>query len=402
MEERQVFFEKLMNIIEEAEGKRDTIYGPFSFLWENSYVRDAVVSSFPTTTSITGLKMHLATNVLKMHAEGNQSRISYEQLKTLVQGSSSKKYSINYAQLDECMDVAKNKEAIRQNLYTGELLDKSQESLKYLERSEELFPYLFMDKLRSSVWSNLRNFFKLCEQSVCSECSKKTMVYFRFIQEVALYEIFYTRLIQDQAAEYMEDMIAFSQEQEAEISKMAEQIKLLNGDHTDQLQEALCKLQKTAKNLSEGLDENILKKFYQIEVYQLMLIEFGISLNAMCYLLMLFEAIQVCTYQMRGISHLSLEIANKLSDIYDKDLVVLEEFNHKRVSRYKAVNKRIEELLAHQYPKCETYDAATVIDTFMEELCLPKAIGESRKNVFRGLEVMLGYPIYHEGMKETQ
>lgn len=402
MEERQVFFEELMDILEEAEGKRDTTYGPFSFLWEKSYVRDAVVSSFPTTTSITGLKMHLAMNILKMHAEGNQSRISYEQLRGLIQGNSSKKYSINYTELDECMDIAKNKEAIRNNLYTGELLDKAQDSLEYLEKSEELFPYLLLDKLRNAVWSDLRNFFKLCEQNVCSECSKKTMVYFRFIQEVALYEIFYNRLIREKTAGYMEKEITFAEKTTAEISKMEEQVKKLSGSQADQLKESVLELQKNAKSISEELDEKVLENYYLIEVYQLMLIEFGISLNAMCYLLMLFEAIQVCTYQMKGIKHLSLEIADKLSDIYDRDLIVLEESNHKRVSRYKAVNKRIEELLAHQYPKYENYDVAAVIDTFMEELCRSKAIRESRKDVFRGLEVMLGYPIYHEGMNEDR
>ncbi len=33
------FFNALMRILDNAEGTRDTTYGPFSFLWDNSYVK---------------------------------------------------------------------------------------------------------------------------------------------------------------------------------------------------------------------------------------------------------------------------------------------------------------------------------------------------------------------------
>lgn len=388
-----------MNILDEAEENRDTTYGPFSFLWENSYVRDAVVSSFDTTTSITGLKMYLAMDVLEMHASGNSSRISYEQLKALLQEKSTKKYSINYTILDECIDVTKNKEAMRTKLYTAEFADKSQQSMEYLEKTDELFPYLFMDKLRSTVWSKLRDFFKLCEQRVCSECSKKSIVYFQFIQALALYEIFYIRLIQEQAADYMENALELVKEASAEINNFNEQMKTLNSSAIDQSPELIFEIQKAAQKINDSIDEKAFENICLIEIYQLMVIEFGISLNAMCYLLMLFEAIQVCNPEMRGIKHLSWEIGKKLSDIYDKDLAMLEKSNRKRAYRYRAVNKRIEELLEHQYPKYEEYDAAAVIDSFMEELCKPAR--QQRKDVLRGLEVMLGYPIYHEQKKDN-
>ena len=394
MKERQAFFEKMMLILDEAEGNRDTNYGPFSFLWENSYVRNAVVSSFDTTTSITGLKMYLAMNVLEMHAGDNASRISYEQLRALVDETSSKKYSINYNILDECMDVTKNAEAICDRLYTPELKEKSAENIEYLAKTDDLFPYLFMDKLRSKVWSKLRDFFKLCEQSVCSECSKKSMIYFQFIQAVALYEIFYIRLIQEQAAEYLETEKDIVKKAGEEANKLNELIRELNDSGTGQSVKLLYEVQKSVQDLNDRMSDKVLENVYHIEVYQLMLIEFGISLNAMCYLLMIFEAMQVCNYEMKGLKHLSLEIEKKLRDIYDRELAMLVKSNHKRATRYRAVNKRIEKLLEHQYPKCNEYDAADTIYTFMSELCKP--VREQNENVLRGLEVMLGYPIYHE------
>lgn len=394
MEERQDFFEKIMDILDEAEGKRDTTYGPFSFLWENSYVRNVVVSSFDTTTSIIGLKMYLAMNVLEMHACGNASRISYEQLRALLQEASSKKYSMNYNVFDECIDVKKNKEAIRDKLYTMQLAKKSKDSLRYLEKTEELFPYLFLEKLRSTAWSKLREFFKLCEQKVCSECSKKSMVYFQFIQAVALYEIFYICLIQEPAADCLASEKNIFIEVGEETNRLNERIKELKDREINESSELIYEIQKSVQDLNDRMNDKSLENIYRLEVYQLMLIEFGISLNAMCYLLMIFEAMQVCNYEMKGLKHLSLEIQKKLRDIYDRELAMLIKSNCKRTTRYRAVNKRLEELMEHQYPKCDEYDAADTIYTFMLELCKP--VRQQDAKVLRGLEVMLGYPIYHE------
>jgi len=390
MEERQVYFNMLMSILDEAEGSRDTTYGPFSFLWENSYVRNAVVSSFDTTTSITGLKMFLAMNVLEMHASGNSSRISFEQLRALLQETSSKKYSINYTVFDKCMDVEKNKEAIRAKLYTPEIAEKAQDSLEYLEKTDELFPYFFMDKLRNTVWSKLRDFFKLCEQSVCSECSKKNMVYFQFIQAVALYEIFYIRLVQEKAVDYLNEEKGFVDE----VIEVVDKINVVNNSEKKQFAELIYEIQGTVRDLEARMNDKVQENHYKIEVYQLMLIEFGISFEAMCYLLMIFEAMQVCNYEMKGLKHLSLEIEKKLSYIYDRELAMLIKSNRKRATRYRAVNKRIEQLLEYQFPKYEEYDVADVIYTFMVELCKPR--GQQNQKILRGLEVMLGYPIYYE------
>ena len=394
MKERQAFFEKLMHILDLAEGDRDTTYGPFSFLWENSYVRDAVVSSFDKTTGITGLKMYLAMNVLEMHASGNASRISFEQLRALLGEDSSKKYSINYTVFDECMDVKKNKEALIKAIYTEGLSENSKDSLEYLEKTDELFPYLFMDKLRSTVWLKLRDFFKLCEQRVCSECSKKSEVYFQFIQALALYEIFYIQLIQTPAADAMERVDNISNEIEKGTNRINERLKDIGDSEEESYGELISDIQNTVCNFNNMLDEGVMEDVFQIEVYQLMLIEFGISLSAMCYLLMIFEAMQVCSYEMKGIKHLSLEIGKKLSDIHDRDLAMLVKSNHKRATRYRAVNKRIEKLLENQYPECGDYDQADVICTFMTELCRP--VKEQNKSRLRGLEIILGYPIYHE------
>lgn len=410
-EERIDFFEKIMKIVDEAEGVRDTTYGSFSFLGENYYVRDAVVSSFDTTTSITGLKMYLAMNVLEMHAKGNASKISYNQLRELVQGISKKKYGINYSVLDQCMNIKKNKEAICEKLYSAFEIKAAEKFVEHIEKADELFPYLFMDKLRSVAWSKLRDFFKLCEQNVCSECSKKSMVYFQFIQAVALYEIFYFDLIQEPAEDYMEKEIRMFGEAVEEIKELAIE---LNEDNTSL--ENVLTVQKAMQSFNDRWNEKGMEEFehntYCMGVYQLLKEEFGISLNAMCYLLMIFEAMQVCTYEMRGLKHLSLKIKENLWDIYDRDLEILIKSNRKRLARHRNVNERIEGLLKHRYTEYmkehkelfekgneKEFKEEDAIYTFMTELCKSKT--EQNKKIFRGLEIILGYPIYHEQKRSS-
>ena len=398
MEKRKDFFEKIMDILDDAEGKRDTNYGPFSFLSENLYVREAVVSSFDTTTSITGLKLFLSTDILEMHSKGNASRISYDQLRSLLHENSNKKYSINYKVLDECIDVEKNKEALFEKMsffYEA----KEENGAAYLENSNELFPFIFLDRLRDAVWSKLRDFFKLCEQNVCSECSKKSMVYFQFIQALALYEIFYVHLVRERAADYMEKSLNIAKEAQKKENKLSKLSEELGDIEAGGLTEQILEIQKQLGDLNNSLNEEAFKNLYELEIYIFLVIEFGISLNAMCFLLMIFEAMQVCTYEMRGLKHLSLEIKEKLCDIYDRELAILAKSNHKRATRYRAINVRIEKLLKNQYPKKEKFDEADTIFAFMQELCKP---AKSRdKKLFYGLEILLGYPIYHEKNEET-
>lgn len=404
---RKDFFEKIMNIVDEAEGDKDTTYGPFSFLWENSYVRDAVVSSFDTKTSITGLKIFLAMNVFEMHTKENKSKISYGQIVDIVQGTSTKQYSIDFTVLDICADVKKNKEALREKLYSMYPPEKVKNSVKYLEESEELFPCIFMDKLRSVVWSKLRDFFKLSEQNVCSECSKKSMVYFQFIQAVALFEIFYRCLIDERAADAIEKEKLMLNE----IGEEMNQIKELTAglDKSSGSLENILEIQRTIQKFNDKLEKEIMDELFSnnchLEIYQALVMEFGISLNAMCYLLMIFEAMQVCDFKMRGLKHLSLEIKKNLRKIYDTDLTILEKTNHKRAKRYRQVNERIEELLEYRYAQVrknykelykenEEYEEEDAIYLFMVELCKP--VKEQNKELLRGLEGVLGCPIYYE------
>ena len=397
MEKRKDFFEKIMSIVDDAEGTRDTTYGPFSFLWENSYVREAVVSSFDTTTSITGLKMYLAMNVLELHAKGNASRISYEQLKALFLEKSSKKYSLNYLFLDECIDVEKNKKIILEKIYTEE---SDKERITYLERTRELIPYLFMDRLRKAVWSKLRDFLKLCEQSVCSECSKKSLVYFQFIQAVALYEIFYIELVQEKAANYMEEFENIVSKTNEEMNKLKQLSQKMDVMENKQLLEQLINLQQSAQEINNCLNETVSEKIYQIEIYQHLIIEFGISLNAMCYLIMILEAMQVCSFEMQGVEQPNYKIREELKEVYDKDLAILAKSNHKRLKRYRSINKKIVKLLENQYPKRENIDEAMMIHGFIKELCKP--IAEQNKEILRGFEVMMGYPIYHQHCRNKE
>ena len=205
-----------------------------------------------------------------------------------------------------------------------------------------------------------------------------------------MYEIFYIRLIQEKAVDYLNEEKDFVDE----VIEVVNKINVVNNSEKKQFAELIYEIQGTVRDLEARMNVKVQENHYKIEVYQLMLIEFGISFEAMCYLLMIFEAMQVCNYEMKGLKHLSLEIGKKLSYIYDRELAMLIKSNRKRATRYRAVNKRIEQLLEYQFPKYEEYDVADVIYTFMVELCKPR--GQQNQKILRGLEVMLGYPIYYE------
>ena len=167
-----------------------------------------------------------------------------------------------------------------------------------------------MDKLRNFVWDKLSDFFKLCEQSVCSECLMKSTVYFQFIQAVALYEIFYLSLIQGQTENCVKKEIKSLNQISEQLCKINELTKEVNNNHLSP--EAVFRFQKAIQELNNNLDDKVMMEFHdnscQLEIYQLLVMEFGITYNAMCCLLMIFEAMQVCNYEMRGLKHLSLKI----------------------------------------------------------------------------------------------
>ena len=214
---------------------------------------------------------------------------------------------------------------------------------------------------------------------------------------MALYEIFYIAFVQERAAEYMEHVV-FLQDRIKEV------LEGLNGWRKE-VQERESKIQaeqlsygqnilREIENICEenGETESLDMRIYKAGVFRLLVVEFSISLHAMCDLLMIFEAMHVCDYKMRGMQHLSLDIHDKLDEIFEKELATLESFNHKRYTRYRDVNLKLEEMQKNQYPTKEDIDIAGTIYTFMEELCKP--VGQRNKEILRGLEVLLGYPVY--------
>ncbi|MBQ7776608.1 MAG: hypothetical protein IJ379_11880 [Lachnospiraceae bacterium] len=396
-EKRSSFFNVMMRVLDNAEGARDTTYGPFSFLWDNSYVKKAVVSSFETNTSITGLKMFLAKNVLKMYTDRNRGKeekkggdISLSQLTAIVnETATAHKYYIDYTILDDCIDIEKNKKAMLEKMHAP--IDGA-DMIKYIEESNTWFPYIFMDRLRDEVWHWLREFFKLCDQKTCSNCVNKSLVYFKFIQAVALYEIFYIELVQEYAAEYTEQVLNI-------LQRLGSVNRLADGLEKDDLNQKMGKLSQIKGILEEIQDifnedkeEFPEKRIYKASVFQLLVIEFAISLHAMCDLLMIFEAMHVCEPSMRGMTHLSLEIGKRLDKVFEKELATLENSNAKRYKRYREVNLKLEEMQKNQFPYQENLDIATTIYCFMEELCKP--VGMRNRKLLRGYEVLLAYPVY--------
>ena len=399
---RSSFFNALMRILDNAEGTRDTTYGPFSFLWDNSYVKKAVVSSFETSTSITGLKMFLAKNVLKMYTERNKRKedkkggdITLSQLMAIVNGTAKDhKYYIDYTILDDCIDIEKNKKAMLEKMHAP--IDDA-DMIKFVQDSNMWFPYIFVDRLRDEVWFWLREFFKLCDQKTCSNCVNKSLVYFKFIQAVALYEIFYIELVQEYAAEYVEQVLSFPK---SALQKMESINWLVEGLEKDERNQQMEKVLQTQELLEEIKDifgedteeESMEMCIHKLLVFQLLDIEFAVSLLAMCDLLMIFEAMHVCDPSMRGMEHLSFEIGKRLDKIFEKELATLENSNAKRYKRYREVNLKLEEMQKNQFPSQEDLDIATTIYAFMEELCKP--VGMRDRDLFRGYEMLLAYPVY--------
>ena len=387
---RIIFWNHLMEIMDKAEVKRDSTYGPFSFLWENSYVRKAVVSSQQARTDMDGLKLFLAVSVLEMHEKNNKSRITLKQLNSIIEGNASNHlYGLNYSILDECMDIEKNKIAMLERMHASV---ENEETIEHIKETEVLLPYIFMEKLRDQVWYRLREFFKLCNQETCSECPQKSKAYFKFLQAVALYEIFYIELVQEPAVLYMEQVVSLVMKIKERVEGVAAEGEILKDNTAEQLERNIPVIKRITESLYGIIEDDSIKTVNKVGIFQLLVVEFCISLNAMCYLLMVFESMHVCEENMKGIRHISLAIRDKLNDIYEKDLYTLVSANNKRFHRYREVNENLEKLIKNQYPACQNNDTADIIYSFMEELCKP--VKKQNKNLLRGFEVLLGYPIY--------
>ena len=383
-------FEYLLHVLDKAEGERDTEQGAFSFLEEGSYVRQVVVSP-RIRTSIAGLKTFLATEILGIFGAKSKSKISYRDIQAQLSGDKSKKYSFYYDFLDDVFDVEKNKLAFLEcdRLWSGE----DDDSRKQIEEGDIWWPYLLMERLREVAWKKLRDFFKLCEQETCGECEKKSEVYFQFIQAVALYEIFLTECIQEYETDWIEKSRTLIKEMQEEIIGIGNMSKSLSPKMQEE--EVLTLMRQVDSGLNtfaSKIEEQFHPMLTYVGAFQTLKLEFGVSYNAMCYLLMVFEAMNVCGVNMRGIDKMSLKIKGELRDKYEKDLEILQNYNKNREKRYKMVNVKLEELLK-EYGD-EEFDEAVIIYTFMVELCKPKR--ERNAETLRGLEWKLGYPIYKE------
>ena len=247
--------------------------------------------------------------------------------------------------------------------------------------------------IREVVWKKLREFFKLCEQENCSECPRKGDAYFEFIQAVALYEIFLAECIQEQGTVYIENTMSLIKAMEEEIKEIGNVGKnLVSGMQQEEVLTLMYQVDSGLKAFANEIDEKFHPMLTYVGAFQTLKMEFGISYNAMCYLLMVLEAMNVCGVNMRGIDKMSLKIRGELQEKYEKDLEILQSYNKNREKRYKKVNVKLEELLK-EYGE-EEFDEAVIIYTFMVELCKPKA--ERNIVALRGLEWKLGYPIYKD------
>ena len=388
-------FTHLMEILDKAEGKRDTVQGAFSFLWNESFVRE-VVSSPGLKTSIAGLKNFFVIKVLRIFDERNYSNITYRTILAQLEGdSSAKKYRFHFDILNDCFDMEKNKEAM---LEKCQVLPAEEDTLQELSQVSIFIPFLLMDRLRMVVRDRLRAFFELCGQRTCQICEKKSEVYFEFIQAVALYEIFYIEFVQERASFYVEESNAFIREMELELTRIREQGKQLDDCQDMHLKELSLILSGMLADTQRIWDGGLEEKALHVAVYQLLVAEFGISLNAMGYLLIVFEAMNVSRGDFRGLKNSSEKMNQRFIGNYRMYFKMPQCWNRHRESRYRQINRKLEEIM-EKYGECQ-YDEAKTIYTFMAELCKPEM--RQRKGKLRDLECMLGYPIYKELNKEEE
>lgn len=384
-------FEYLMNVLDEAEGERNTEIGAFSFLWENSYVREVVVTP-SKKTSIASLKTFLATEVLEIFGANSKSKISYKNIYAYLSGDTSKKYSFSFQVLDEVFDIEKNKEMLLEDCL---LLQKEGMLREETQKTDIWFPYLLMCRLRDTVWEKLRKFFRLCNKETCEDENKKNEVYFQFIQAVTLYEIFLIECIQEKGVAYIEQSMSQLVKIERTMENMKEKVDTVFDYIEEQKEEALL-VAKSVYEKATILEEVQVAEFLENAsagmVFQILNADLGISFLAMCHLLMVFEAMNVCSENMRGIKRISLKIMDELFDVYKKDFVILQIYNKNRISRYKKVNEKLKKIL-EEYGD-ETYKESAVIGHFIEELCKP--VSKQNKVILRDLECKIARPIYME------
>lgn len=389
METRYEFFCKLMKILDEAEGERNSSEGAFGFLKESFYVRNEVCSGLKT--SITSLKVYLMTEVLQMYERRENARITYNEIAAALEGKATKKYAFYYDTLDACLDIEKNKEAVLQKC---RIIKENERLRQYVEETDEWLPYLFMDRLRAEVWSELGEFFKLCNLETYSAGEGKSRTYFKFVQTMALYEIFYAVFI---AAEEEKPRIKVTERflemekslEQAEASFLEVEKAMLKGD----AENTKTKLLQTIDFMKKlEVDETLQKQVACMVVHLILSEEFGISLNAMFYILTLLEAVTLSDIDMKGLKNLSRNFKEEIWEKYRKDLTISYHFNRKRAKCYREVSEWMEEL-SERYCKYENMDYAVAVSELMEELCKPK--NRQSRETLRELEVILGHPIYN-------
>lgn len=384
-------FEYLMNIVDAYEGERDTTFGALSFLWEESYVRESVVTP-GEKTSIAGLKTFLATEILEIYGASSKSKISYKNIYAYLKGDESKKYRFSFQLLDDVFDKEKNKELL---LEECKLLPQKVSLREVFPKTDIWVPYILMHRLRKVIWKKLRYYFQLCNEDADGKTEKKRDIYFQFIRAVALYEIFLVECIQEQGTLYIEQALA---EHERITSKLEEMRKkkeeLLEWEERkEEEQLALAEsISQDVKRLKSEHVSNFLEMSTITGVFQILNADFGISFCAMLFLLISFESMLAFRENMGEMKEFSVKMQEELQMLYNKNIEFMQNDNKNRTKRYKKINEKFEEILEH-YEVMSYKEAGKVIALFMEELCKP--VSRQSVDVLQELERKLAGPIYH-------
>lgn len=410
--ERYDFFQKLMKIIDEAKGEKNkALVGPFGFLKEEYFVHQAIVTcrtmnkgeckedgenrGILKKTSIAQLKTYLALEVLQIYPMKNRSRVTYKDIEEQLAGKTTKKYVFDYMILDECRDVKTNFELFLENM-----TKEHKKFLVNIRDMQEWHPYVFMDRLRTVVWDKLGEFFKLCNCQICSECEKKEEAYFKFVQAVALYEIFYRKLISEVQQENNKKVFKILECIDESLQKAFDCAKAFEENkNIEEYVKALLRykedMQRYGEDMQNFVDLENSRRPLSISLF--LGYEFGVSLDAMFFLLVLLESI-IVSRELVSIENLkkeSLEFAEKLYNEYGKDLFVSYFYNTKRLRRYKEVNTCLNEYLQVLYAgiTCEKEAYIGAISAFMDELCKPRQ--RQDKELLKKAEWILAYPLYN-------
>lgn len=385
-----------------GQGRKKTV-GPYSFLSDDLLVRSIVVCP-NLKDGMPSLKTFFATDVLEIHLDKKQSKLSYKEIQAHLVGNLGKKPKLIYDVLKKCGEPEANKEAF---LRESRIMQEKKNLHEVVERCDEWLPYILLNQIRKTAWMRLDSYNFVCGKRFCKGCENRNEIYYQFTQAVALFEMFFIEYVQQPIREYVQagnEMIQKASEEIVRLMEISEgqkekQEELLNKEGEEKqnfglevVKDVLDLVHEYEKIVTEDLDgmTEILEK---ISVYSLLEAEFAVELCAMHHLLLIIESINAYSEVFDDIDEMQigLKLDTGIMCEYEKNFRTFGRTNEDKSVSYRRVNEYLENMLS-QYTD-SSYDVRKIMMEFLEELS-----ENTEKPSARYYELMgkLAYPVYRK------